>query len=132
MANASSNATLHATSANPTFSTPPLNQLLNQTATIKLDRRTFLVWQNLAMPILKSYRLLGHLNGEYICPKKCMPTSNNNSTDGNGDVNQSTSSSSSTRPSTIVNPLYESWVVIDQLLLGWLYNSMNQEVAIAT
>ncbi|MDV3187722.1 MAG: hypothetical protein Q8836_02390 [Sweet potato little leaf phytoplasma] len=28
-----------------------------------------------------------------------------------------------------INPLYEAWVTTDQLLLGWLYNSMTSEVA---
>lgn len=29
----------------------------------------------------------------------------------------------------ILNPQYESWLVVDQLILGWLYNSMTTEVA---
>lgn len=29
-----------------------------------------------------------------------------------------------------INPQYESWLTIDQLLLNWLYNSMTPEIAI--
>lgn len=38
-------------------------------------------------------------------------------------------SSSVTTAQTIINPHYESWIANDQLLLGWLYNSMMPEVA---
>lgn len=29
----------------------------------------------------------------------------------------------------IINPEYEAWLVVDQLLLGWLYNSITPEIA---
>lgn len=43
-----------------------------------------------------------------------------------GDVSEA-SSSSVVR--TVSNPAFESWVVVDQLILSWLYNSMTVEVA---
>lgn len=36
-----------------------------------------------------------------------------------------TRASSSTTTAAVMNPLYEAWVTTDQLLLGWLYNSMT-------
>lgn len=53
---------------NPTYNSPPLNQLLNQITSIKLDRSNFLLWKNLTHPILKSYRLFGHLIREKESP----------------------------------------------------------------
>ncbi|XP_022148963.1 uncharacterized protein LOC111017501 [Momordica charantia] len=44
-------------------------------------------------------------------------------------TNISAPSSSSIATEAAINPLYESWVTTDQLLLGWLYNSMTPEVA---
>ncbi|XP_038875135.1 uncharacterized protein LOC120067668 [Benincasa hispida] len=76
-------------------STPPLNQLLNQITSIKLERGNFMLWKTLALLILRGYRLEGHLSDEQS-----------------------------------LNPLYEAWVTADQLLLGWLYNSMAPEVAV--
>ncbi|XP_038887140.1 uncharacterized protein LOC120077331 [Benincasa hispida] len=47
------------------------------------------------------------------------------STEGN-----SSSGASSSSTALEVNPQYEAWMVVDQLLLGWLYNSMTPEVTI--
>lgn len=35
-----------------------------------MDRTNFLLWQNLAWPILRSYRLEGYLTGEKVFPSK--------------------------------------------------------------
>lgn len=50
------------------FSNPPLNELLNQITTIKLDRGNFLLWKNRALPILRSYKLEIYLLGLKECP----------------------------------------------------------------
>ena len=39
------------------------------------------------------------------------------------------SSSTSTPTEEIFNPAFEAWLVVDQLLLGWMYNSMTSEIA---
>lgn len=52
----------------PNFRTPHLYQLLNKITTIKLDRGNFLLRKNLALPILRSYRLEVYLSGEIECP----------------------------------------------------------------
>ncbi|KAA0057521.1 uncharacterized protein E5676_scaffold1503G00180 [Cucumis melo var. makuwa] len=41
----------------PNFSTPSLDQLLNQLSTTKLDQTNYLLWKTLPLPILKSYKL---------------------------------------------------------------------------
>lgn len=41
----------------------------------------------------------------------------------------SSSNSPVTTLEEVPNPTYESWMVVDQLLLGWLYNSMSPEIA---
>ncbi|KAA0045271.1 uncharacterized protein E6C27_scaffold316G00050 [Cucumis melo var. makuwa] len=46
------------------FSNPLLNQVLNQLiTTTKPDQRNYLLWQTLALPILRGYKLEGHLTG---------------------------------------------------------------------
>lgn len=57
---------------NLTYSKPPLNQLLNQVTTIKLERGNYLLWRNLALPVLKSYGIKGHLTGETQCQEKSI------------------------------------------------------------
>lgn len=42
---------------------------------------------------------------------------------------QVTSSGQQSGLSQTINPKYEAWLVVDQLLLGWLYNSMTLEIA---
>lgn len=48
--------------------TPSFVNLLNQVTTIKLDRTNFLLWQSIVIPILKSYKLEGHLFGKTPAP----------------------------------------------------------------
>lgn len=105
------------TVSNTSFVSPPLNQLLNQITSIKMDRGNFLLWKNLALPILRNYKLFDYLTGAKKCPSKHLTEAN---------------ASSSTKEETndrLINPSYESWVAVDQLLLGWLYNSMTSDVA---
>lgn len=119
-----------------TFSSPPLNQLLNQITMIKLDRGNFLLWKNLTLSILRSYKLEGHLLGTKPCPPRVI----SQVTEGNGNNGAATgveasssevptSGASSTTVEAAINPLYEAWITTDQLLLIWLYNSMTSEIA---
>lgn len=122
------------TASVPQFSNPPLNQLLNQITSIKLDRGNFLLWKNLALPILNSYKLHGHLTGEEKCPSQFSAPSAPASTPSvvtteEPSASDVASSSTTTPTPTVINPQYEKWVAVDQLLLGWLYNSMTAEVA---
>lgn len=103
-----------------TFSSPPLNQLLNQITTIKLDRGNFLLWKNLALPILRSYKLEGHLSESSPCPEKFVQAANVrvNPVQTEAGASSSMAAASEVAESILVveiNPLYESWVAIDQL-----------------
>lgn len=48
---------------------PPFANLLNHVTSIKMDSNNFLLWQNIALPILRSYKLEGYLTGKDVCPK---------------------------------------------------------------
>ncbi|XP_031745012.1 uncharacterized protein LOC116405217 [Cucumis sativus] len=104
-------------SSTTNFSNPPLNQILNQLASVKLDRGNYLLWQTLALPILKSYKLQGHLTEENQCPPKFI-------------INPTCGASSRSTTTKTVNPKFDQWVTFDLLLLGWMYNSMTPEVAL--
>lgn len=120
MANANNTQTPVMTPATAPFSSPPLNQLLNQVTSIKLDRGNFLLWKNLALPILRSYKLEGHFIGSKSCPLKRIPQPNEGATAGAEDSGTEVNEASSSTTETVMNPQYEAWVVVDQLLLGWL------------
>lgn len=81
---------------------------------IKLDRNNFLLWQNIALPILRSYKLEGHLTGKDECPEHSIiiPPSEDEP-----------------KGLTLPNQEHDIWLAADQLLVGWLYNSMIAEVA---
>lgn len=91
----------------------PFTNLLNQVTLIKLDRNNFLLWQNIALPILRSHKLEGHLTGKDECPKHSIiiPPSEDER-----------------KGLTLPNPEHDIWLAADQLLVGWLYNSMTAEV----
>lgn len=125
--------------SSPAYNSPPLNQLLNQITTIKLDRNNFLLWKNLALLILRSYCLEGHLIGEDVCPPMVVqslvtaeqssnlaaPTFAQVVSQRESTSSASGASSSSVVSTVMVSPLYKSWIATDQLLLDWLYNSMT-------
>ncbi|CAK9313900.1 unnamed protein product [Citrullus colocynthis] len=48
---------------------PSFTNLLNQVTSIKLDRGNFLLWQNIVLPNLRSYKLGGHLIEKKSAPK---------------------------------------------------------------
>lgn len=129
MANASTpGSTPGGISSTAAFSTPPLNQLLNQITTIKLDRGNYLLWKNLALPILHSYKLEGHLLGTKPCPPATITQTtgdaiNNVAPTTVAGVEASSfetpgSGASSSMTTISINPLYEAWMTTDQLLLG--------------
>lgn len=94
--------------------TPTFTNLLNQVTSIKLDRTNYLLWQNIVIPILKSYKLEGHLSGKIPAPEMTivLPPSEDEP-----------------EGLKIPNPEYDIWLAADQLLVGWLYNSMTPEIA---
>lgn len=91
----------------------------------QLDQSNFLLWKNLALPILRSYILEGHLTDDKSCPPETIEVVAPET------IVHSEGSSSGTSRTTVMktNPNFEAWAIIDQLILGWLYNSMTHEVA---
>lgn len=108
-----------------TLSSLPLNQLLNQVTSIKMDRSNFLLWQNLAWPILRSYKLEGYLTGEKPWSSRFIPKNTN----GEEESSAATSSGAETEAEQQLNLAFDAWVAVNQLLLGWLYNYMSPEIA---
>lgn len=86
-----------------------------------MDRSNFLLWQNLAWPILRSYGLEGYLTGDKSCPSKFVTQE--------FDVSERSSAVTATTVEQRPNPAYQSWVAVDQLVLEWMYNSMSPEIA---
>lgn len=68
--------------------TPSFVNLLNQVTTIKLDRTNFLLWQSIVIPILKSYKLEGHLFGKTPAPEMSiiLPPSDDEPRDPENDI----------------------------------------------
>lgn len=94
--------------------TPAFANLLNQVTSIKLDRTNYLLWQNIVILILKSYKLEGHLPGKTHAPEHTII------------IPPSEDEPDSLK---IPNPEHDLWLAADQLLVGWLYNSMTPEIA---
>ena len=73
---------------------------------MKLDRRNYLLWKTLALPILKSYKLKDHLVEENPCPLKFIinPTGESQSEiEGAAEATGGTSSSSTIQKRSIQN-----------------------------
>ena len=119
------------------FTSSPLNQLLNQVTTTKLDRSNLLLWKHLALPILRGYKIEGYMLGHIPCPsmyvsRPTVSSTTQSTVETTAEMASSqtmASSSMSTPTEEVVNPGFEAWLVVDQLLLGWMYNSMTLEIA---
>ncbi|XP_030477943.1 uncharacterized protein LOC115694979 [Cannabis sativa] len=64
--------------------------------------------------IIRGHRLDGFINGSRPCPPELIPAP----------------TSTEENPAVTLNPDYEHWIVSDQLLMGWIYSSMTESVAI--
>lgn len=84
---------------------------------IKLHNDNFLLWQNMLLPILRGHKLEGFLNGETPSPSKFLVSTTTSST--------SVVAGIPTQTRKELNPEYEVWILKDQLLLDWLYNSIQ-------
>ncbi|KAI4297688.1 hypothetical protein L6164_037568 [Bauhinia variegata] len=74
---------------------------------VKLDRNNYLLWKSMILPMLRGHKLDSYILGTKPCPEPFII----------GESGRKT------------NPVYEEWVTNDQLLLGWLLNSISQEIA---
>lgn len=92
---------------------PNFTNLLNQVMSIKHDKGNFLLWQNIVIPILRSYQLEGHLTratpplDQLIVIPPCED-----------------------EPKGLLLPNleYDIWLAADHLIVGWLYNSMTPTI----
>ncbi|KAK2993325.1 hypothetical protein RJ640_005361 [Escallonia rubra] len=94
--------------ANIPSSTPSL-VTSTHTFSIKLTSKNYLAWKTQFLPILNYQNLHEHIDGTSSLPPKTIvsPTVENLS---------------------IPNPEYKAWFQNDQLLLSWLFSSLNEEI----
>nr|QWX09785.1 hydroxymethylglutaryl-CoA synthase [Pistacia terebinthus subsp. palaestina] len=78
---------------------------------IKLDRTNHLLWETLVLPVIRGHKSAGYIFGTKPCPPEYLPRTTPGST------------------VQIPNSDYEDWISNDKLLLGWLYSTMNPDIA---
>ncbi|KAI4305459.1 hypothetical protein L6164_028824 [Bauhinia variegata] len=84
-----------------------LKNIFSVLCSVKLDRGNYLLWKSMVLPLLRGHKLDGYILGTKPC------------------LEPSISNERGHQP----NPIYEEWVSTDQLLLGWLFNSMTSDIA---
>ncbi|TXG72772.1 hypothetical protein EZV62_001351 [Acer yangbiense] len=94
----------------------PIGNSMGKSFAIKLDRNNYTLWKMMVTTVIKGHRLDGYLFGTRPCPPEFIPTE--------------IIAQGATGFGLILNPNYEQWVVNDHLLMGWLYGSMTESVAI--
>ncbi|TXG55646.1 hypothetical protein EZV62_020902 [Acer yangbiense] len=102
--------------SNSSNESSPFGNKLNQSFAIKLDRQNFILWKTMVTTIIKGHRLDGHLYSTRPCPPEFLPSPTTPGVSDSGSCS---------------NPEYEKWLVNDQLLMGWLYSSMTENVALS-
>lgn len=112
-----------ASSSPSTLATQMQNKSIFQMVSVKLDGPNYLLWRAQFLPTLRGLRLLGYVDGTFLCPSKSLPDSPSSAT---------TDSASSTTPAASAllrsNPEYTAWHEQDQLILGWLLSSLKENV----
>lgn len=93
---------------------PQFGSTLNQSFSLKLDRHNFSLWRTVVSSIVRGHRLEGYLTGTTVKPQEMV---SDLVTDGQSSLGFQ------------VNLAFEQWVVNDQLLMGWLYGSMTESIA---
>ncbi|KAF7828343.1 geraniol 8-hydroxylase-like [Senna tora] len=95
-----------ASSASSTTKTYSLFNSSTQTAAVKLDRSNYMFWEATVRPLIIGNRLFSHIDG----------------------VSVASPSHITVNDAKVPNPDFEEWFVVDNLLLGWLRNSMSMEI----
>lgn len=85
----------------------PIGSSISQLCSVKLDRNNFLLWESSILPVIRGHKLEGYIMGTKKCPEEFV-------TEG---------------AVTRVNPAWEEWIATNQLLLGWIYNTLTSEIA---
>ncbi|VVA35964.1 PREDICTED: NAC [Prunus dulcis] len=76
---------------------------------VKLDPTNYPIWLAQIVPLLRSRRLISFVDGTSICPSAFLL-----GPDG--------------KPSNAINPAYEDWIQMDQLVLSWINGSLSHPV----
>ncbi|CAL9007629.1 unnamed protein product, partial [Prunus brigantina] len=76
---------------------------------VKLDPTNYPIWLAQIVPLLRSRRLISFVDGTSICPPAFLPGA-----DG--------------KPTNVINPAYEDWIQMDQLVLSWINGSLSHPV----
>ncbi|KAK0581835.1 hypothetical protein LWI29_018538 [Acer saccharum] len=93
--------------------TSQVGNLLGSYCSVKLNHENYLLWKNLVLPMIRGNRMEGYITGAKKCPPEFIITYLEQEADETLEENLE----------------YEDWIVHDQILLGWLYNSMEPDVA---
>lgn len=103
-----------ASSSTSALSSPAtISTLLSHPVAEKLSRDNFSLWQAQVLPAIRSTQLLAVLEGKIPIPAETIEVED--------PVDK-------TKTTKAPNPDYAAWVAQDQLLLGYLTNSMSREV----
>ncbi|KAI5384258.1 hypothetical protein KIW84_071318 [Lathyrus oleraceus] len=81
---------------------------LPTSVSVKLDIKNFPLWRSLVLPVIMGCKLDGYMLGKKECPQEFIIVADSSKTK---------------------NPSFEEWVTDDQMLLGWLLNSITTDIA---
>uniref|UniRef100_A0A803NLS7 Retrotransposon Copia-like N-terminal domain-containing protein n=1 Tax=Cannabis sativa TaxID=3483 RepID=A0A803NLS7_CANSA len=107
-------ATNVASASNAPTPSAPFGSTLTQPFALKLDRNNYTLWRTMVFTIVRGHRLDGYLTGARSRPPETIPSV----LDSDENVGFGVQT----------NPNFEQWIIHDQLLLGWLYGSMTEEI----
>ena len=91
-------------------------------SSIKLGMSNYLFWKAQVLAIVRPYDLSQFLNKHPPPPKYLPHPESNLNSESNSNVKGSDAS--------ILNSDYMNWIKSDQLLLGWLFSTIEQEVLV--
>jgi len=105
-----SHQTTESSNSNPsTFTLPNTTHL----APTKLDDHNYLAWEFQFQPILKTYGLMGIVDGSEPCPPKFLPSATGSFAD---------------KEQLSLNPEYVIWDRKDQFILSWFIATLTEKV----
>ncbi|KAL5767335.1 hypothetical protein ACOSQ2_014118 [Xanthoceras sorbifolium] len=95
----------------PSMDLPSLVKTLNYHINIKLDSSNYNYWKVQVLPAIRALELDDFISSLKVCPSKHVA----------GPVSDGVHT-------IVINPTYTAWRRADQLLLGWLFSTINPEV----
>jgi hypothetical protein len=78
---------------------------------MKLTRENFLYWQTQVLPSLRGARVMGLLDGSDAAPPKFLEVEDEHK-----------------KKTTVPNPAFDVWIAKDQQVVGFLVNSLSEDV----